>query len=124
MRKYCPKCGGTFTGKRCPCTPRPKRKPTQGDTTRQQREPWRNRYGQAPFRAARQEAIERTKGRCTDCGKQCARYDGKQWRTAEYGGEVDHIVALCDGGTDSAENLALRCKSCHAKRDAARRRNP
>ena len=38
------------------------------------------------------------------------------------GGEVDHVKALSEGGTNDAENLALRCKSCHAKRDAKRRR--
>lgn len=124
MRKYCPKCGGAFTGKRCQCTPRPKRKPTPGDATRSAREPWRNRYALAPYRKARRAAIERTKGRCSDCGQVCARWDGEQWRTAGLGGEVDHIVPLCDGGTDEPDNLALRCKSCHGLRDAARRRTP
>lgn len=38
------------------------------------------------------------------------------------GGEVDHEKALCDGGESAAENMTLRCKSCHAKRDAKRRR--
>jgi len=38
------------------------------------------------------------------------------------GGEVDHVKALCDGGTDEPDNLQLRCKSCHKRRDDARRK--
>lgn len=47
--------------------------------------------------------------------------DGAVWRTAGMGGEVDHVVALCEGGTNEASNLELRCKSCHRKRDDMRR---
>lgn len=122
MKRYCPHCGRTFDGGRCPCRPRPKRKPTRGDQTRGEREPWRRRYAGAEYRRSRQAAIARTKGRCTDCGRRCAWHDGTQWRTAGMGGEVDHIKALCEGGTDDADNLALRCKSCHKKRDDMRRK--
>lgn len=38
------------------------------------------------------------------------------------GGEVDHIVPLCKGGTNDPVNLALRCKSCHGLKDAKLRR--
>lgn len=38
------------------------------------------------------------------------------------GGEVDHIVPLCQGGSSAPENLALRCKSCHGLKDARLRR--
>ena len=41
--------------------------------------------------------------------------------TAGMGGEVDHGRALCEGGGNEVENLTLRCKSCHKKRDDARR---
>lgn len=123
-RTFCPHCGSIVSaGQRCNCRPRPKRKPTQGDKTRMQREPWRINYTTAEYQKARQEAIQRTRGRCTDCGKPCAWWDGSKWRTAGMGGEVDHLKALCEGGTNDPANLELRCKSCHGKRDAKRRRN-
>lgn len=87
-----------------------------------QREPWRRNYCDPDYLKARQQAIERTEGRCTDCGKVCAWWDGGEWRTAGMDGEVDHIKALSEGGTNDVANLALRCKSCHGKRDAKRRK--
>lgn len=123
MRTFCPHCGSVVpAGRRCTCRPRPKRKPTQGDKTRAQREPWRANYGSKEYQDARQQAIARTRGRCTDCGKVCAWFDGSKWRTAGMGGEVDHVRALCEGGTNEPGNLELRCKSCHGLRDAKRRR--
>jgi 5-methylcytosine-specific restriction endonuclease McrA len=123
MDHFCPYCGRIVPAcQRCTCRPRPKRKPTKGDATRKEREPWRSEYSTAAYQRARQEAIARTGGRCTDCGRVCARFDGKVWRTAGLGGEVDHVRALCDGGTNDAWNLQLRCKSCHKRRDDARRR--
>lgn len=32
----------------------------------------------------------------------------------ESGFEVDHVVALCDGGDDSLENLRALCACCHS----------
>ena len=123
-KSFCPYCGSVVpAGRRCSCIPKPKRKPTAGDKTRAQREPWRSNYSSPEYQKARQKAIARTAGRCTDCGRQCALFDGSKWRTAGMGGEVDHINALCDGGTNDSANLALRCKSCHGKRDAKRRRS-
>lgn len=121
MRRYCPRCGRVFEGDRCPCRPRPKRRPTEGDATRAEREPWRKRYATEGYRRARQRAIADADGRCVDCGRVCAAFDGKVWRTAGLGGEVDHVRALCEGGTDDPGNLRLRCKSCHKKRDDMRR---
>lgn len=122
MKRYCPWCGNTFDGPVCPCRPKRKRKPTGGDSTRAEREPWRKEYWSEEYRKARQKAISRTGGRCTDCGRQCAEWDGRRWLTAGLGGEVDHVKALSEGGTNDAANLQLRCKSCHARRDASRRR--
>lgn len=122
-RSFCPYCHAIVpAGQRCPCR-KSKRKPTPGDAARKQREPWRGNYGTAEYQRNRQTAIERTQGRCTDCDCKAAEHDGTKWRTAPYGGEVDHLVALEDGGNNEPSNLALRCKSCHAKRDAARRRD-
>lgn len=42
MKTFCPHCGRVVPkGQRCECRPRPKRKPTKGDGTRAEREPWR-----------------------------------------------------------------------------------
>lgn len=121
-RSFCPYCHGIVpASQRCPCR-KAKRKPTPGDATRQQREPWRRSYGDPEYQRNRQTAIERTGGRCTDCNRMCAEKRDGRWYTASLGGEVDHLVALEDGGTNEVGNLALRCKSCHGKRDAARRR--
>ena len=123
-RTFCPYCGSIVpAGRRCACRPHPKRKPTANDKTRMQREPWRINYTTPEYQRARQEAIERTKGRCTDCGTVCAWHDGTKWRTAGMGGEVDHVRALSEGGSNDPSNLELRCKSCHGKRDAKRRRD-
>ena len=123
LKHFCPYCGRIVpAGVRCDCRPRPKRRPTKSDTTRAAREPWRKNYSSQEYQRARQQAIARSKGHCVDCGKVCAYYDGSKWRTAGLGGEVDHIKALSEGGANSSGNLALRCKSCHAKRDARRRK--
>lgn len=122
MSVYCPHCGRTHPeGQRCPCRPRPKRRPTEGDATRAEREPWRAEYSSSEYRKARQRAIGRQLGRCADCGRVCAEYRDGRWYTAGMGGEVDHGRALCEGGGSEVENLTLRCKSCHKKRDDARR---
>ena len=120
---FCPHCGTvTPAGRRCSCMPRPKRKPTPGDKTRKEREPWRNQYGTREYRENRQQAIAREKGRCSVCGTVCARFDGSKWRTAGMGGEVHHMDALCEGGGNDAGRLRLVCKSCHGKIDARRRK--
>jgi 5-methylcytosine-specific restriction protein A len=36
--------------------------------------------------------------------------------------EVDHIIALADGGLDADENIRCLCKSCHAARTQERLR--
>lgn len=35
--------------------------------------------------------------------------------------EVDHIIALCDGGTNEDSNLRALCRPCHAKKTAEER---
>ena len=122
MLKFCPHCGNAFDGRRCGCRPRAKRAPTANDASRAEREPWRAAYSTPEYRRARQLSIARQRGKCADCGKVCAWLDGKTWKTAGMGGEVDHETALCEGGSNDAANLTLRCRSCHAKRDARRRR--
>ena len=121
LPSFCPYCKRIVpAGERCQCRPRPKRKPTPGDATRSEREPWRKAYSSSEYQAARQRAIERQRGLFMDCGRPCAWYDGKRWRTAGMGGEVDHEQPLRDGICN--ERLTLRCKSCHAKVENLRRR--
>lgn len=123
MKRYCPRCGMMVgKGERCRCQPEPRRKGRATDAERAANEPWRKAYGSREYQQGRQEAMARTKGRCTDCGLPCAWYDGTKWRTAGMGGEVDHVVPLAEGGTNGAANLALRCKRCHGKKDARCRR--
>lgn len=51
------------------------------------------------WRQLRAEILFRDCYRCAECGA-----------AAE---EVDHIVPLSAGGTDSAENLRSLCRACH-----------
>lgn len=121
--KFCPHCGKAHPANACcPCRRR-KRRPTPGDATRRKREPWRKEYSGPEYQAARQEVIERQKGRCKDCGTVCARKVDGRWHTKGCGGEVDHEVPLRQGGTSEASSMALRCKRCHARADARRRRH-
>ena len=121
LGRYCARCCKTHkAGEPCPHR---KRKPTAGDGKRQGGEPWRSKYSDAEYRRNRQVVIARQNGRCKDCGCKCAhqKEDGT-WITALWGGEVDHEHMLREGGTHSTDTMALRCKSCHAKADAERRR--
>ena len=34
----------------------------------------------------------------------------------DYTFEIDHIVALCDGGTNDIMNLQALCRNCHGKK--------
>ena len=121
IQTFCPHCGSIVpAGRTCPCRKR-KRKPTPGDATRGEREPWRREYRDPQYQRNRQAVIERQRGRCIDCGEVCASWDGSKWATKPYGGEVDHEVPLCEGGTSSTKTMALRCKRCHGKAEAKRR---
>ena len=115
-RTFCPHCHSIVpAGRTCPCRNR--------DARRKAREPWRQSYHDPEYARNRQVAIERQRGRCKDCGRPAAKWDGVRWLTMGMG-EVDHEVPLARGGTNDASNLALRCLHCHRRADAARRRTP
>ena len=116
-RTFCPYCSSIVpAGKTCPCRNR--------DTRRRQMEPWRENYRDPEYIRNRQIVIESQHGRCKDCGRVCAEYDGVKWNTKRLGGEVDHEVPLARGGTNDESNLALRCLHCHRRADATRRQTP
>lgn len=114
---FCPLCHSVVpAGRECGCKRR--------DAQRKAAEPWRASYRDPEYIRSRQAAIERQSGRCIDCGRICAEWDGTEWKTRRLGGEVDHEVPLRKGGTNDASNLALRCRHCHRRADAERRRTP
>ena len=55
----------------------------------------------------RAQVLRRDHYRCVDCGR------------VGLDNEVDHINPLHLGGTDALNNLATRCKACHAAKTAA-----
>jgi 5-methylcytosine-specific restriction protein A len=54
----------------------------------------------------------RIKSRANDCCEICG-------NRVRYGGEVDHVVALVNGGTHSEGNLQFLCKNCHGHKSRA-----
>jgi hypothetical protein len=55
--------------------------------------------------AVRREVWKRDEGRCVDCGSR---------ERLEY----DHIIAVANGGSNTARNIELRCESCNRKKGA------
>jgi 5-methylcytosine-specific restriction protein A len=45
-----------------------------------------------------------------------------EWTPIKRGWDVDHILAVEDGGTDHPSNLRLLCTRCHKERTALQRR--
>lgn len=77
----------------------------------QDRGAYRAGYRDPAYYRERQAALNRAKGSCERCGVRPQRV------------EVDHIVPLRDGGTNTRANLQVLCLPCHhAKTRADRRR--
>ena len=92
-------------------------------------EEWRER---GDWNHIRRKIIERDKV-CQMCGgqryhrdyeiKTDPRYPSRIAQTVlTRGWDVDHIVAVEDGGTDDPANLRLLCRRCHKERTALQRR--
>ena len=66
------------------------------------------------WKALRQTILVRDAYTCADCSRV----------VTGIAAQVDHIVALKDGGTDDPANLAVRCNVCHGRkiRDEQQRR--
>ena len=100
-----------------------KRTGRRSDAERLAGEPWRKDGYGSRYRKARQDVIERQRGRCAVTGKVVAEKRGGTWRIVEPGAGVHHIVALSEGGGEDASNLVLLSASAHALVDAERRRS-
>jgi len=62
---------------------------------------------------ARKKAVAAAQGwRCKECN---------ELLSAEY--EVDHVLALCRGGSNEEGNLQALCPPCHKRKTAADRRH-
>jgi 5-methylcytosine-specific restriction protein A len=49
----------------------------------------------------------RVKVRANDCCEACG-------ARVRYGAEIDHTIAIINGGRNSEDNLRLLCRTCHA----------
>jgi 5-methylcytosine-specific restriction endonuclease McrA len=67
----------------------------------------RQKIGKLEVRAV----VERANGACEACGKTVA--DGAKL-------EVDHLIPLCQNGTNDIDNLQLLCRDCNAVKSGAR----
>ncbi len=68
--------------------------------------PRRTGVGREPIPAnVRREVWTRDGGRCVDCGSRERL-------------EFDHIIALANGGSNTARNIELRCEPCNRKKGA------
>lgn len=90
---------------------------------------WRER---GDWNHIRKQIIERDKV-CRMCGGQRYHKDYERKPNPHYptllactyltkGWDVDHIIAVADGGTDDPANLRLLCTRCHKERTALQRR--
>lgn len=52
-------------------------------------------------------------GRCCSCGRTGLRATKNKYDSGDDIGEVDHIIAVADGGTDDELNLQLLCRKCN-----------
>lgn len=65
----------------------------------------RKAYADPAYRTVRRAIRAGMYGPCVDCGT---------WSELE----ADHVVSLARGGTNALSNLAVRCRSCNARKGA------
>ena len=115
MRRFCDRCMKVHEhGERCPKAPKRAKRPD----IRHNREAHRRYYATAEYKRNRQAVLTAHKGRCAKCGKQIAVRSNGAW--VMRGGDIHHICALSEGGTNRKANLVPLCHACHAQVDAAR----
>lgn len=66
--------------------------------------------------ATKTALIERAEGRCEECNVEVKLGKSNKYDSSPNLAEIDHIVALADGGTDEPENLRLLCLSCNRRK--------
>lgn len=66
-----------------------------------------HRGSPAQWRYVRLQVLNRDDWQCTRCG-------------SRHRLEIDHIVALTEGGTDDIDNLRTLCRDCHIADTRAR----
>ena len=66
-----------------------------------------HRGSDAQWRYVRLQVLNRDDWQCTRCG-------------SRHRLEIDHIVALAEGGTDDLDNLRVLCRDCHIADTRAR----
>jgi 5-methylcytosine-specific restriction endonuclease McrA len=73
----------------------------------------------------RHAIMERDRDLCQECGVEVQKRKVDKYDSSPNLAEIDHIVAVADGGTNDIENLRLLCLSCNRKKAGAdaRRRN-
>lgn len=73
--------------------------------------PWQGdrRTSTSAWRRLKAAVIRRDGNQCSRCGA-----DGKLVRL-----DLDHIVNVASGGTDSADNARLLCRACHTPKTQA-----
>lgn len=75
-----------------------------------QRRQGRSGRGGRPWRRLRQRVLERDRHLCQPC---------QRTGRATPANEVDHIVNVAEGGTDSDDNLEAICGPCHKAKTAS-----
>ena len=75
----------------------------------------------ADFNQSKHVAVRRDERKCTACGI-AGRYGGypREWSLPRL--EVDHVVAVKDGGSHHPDNLRTLCHACHVKRTKEQRK--
>lgn len=118
-RRWCDKCMCVHGhGERCPQAPKRKAKPDKRKFA--DRHPSRANYSSAEYQRNRQRVLTKYNGKCALCGKTIATRKGGVWKC--QGGDIHHMKALIEGGSNEIGNLVPLCRACHAKSDADRRR--
>lgn len=106
QKSSCVECGASITGGPYCDAHEPKRPEAS-------RAKYRSAYRDPKYHREKQAALTRSRGACELCGRSVTRL------------EVDHIIPLRDGGTNTRANLQVLCQPCHqakTRRDRRRRR--
>lgn len=91
----CLDCGAPSPTRRCDACQARKPKPVRSST---------RHTGNARYRRLRAEALDRDHHTCVYCGRPA--------------GEVDHVIPVAAGGTNTSHNLVAACQACNRRKGA------